>query len=157
MLCDLIFKQMTTYDAFWVCLDIFLFTFLRIIALLVEILLIVVLSQHIVITDCYHVECNFYCSNSNCNSTFIALNLCQKTGSKANHTKTLLNIHRHCRGQHHRERRKRLEIKGGYAFSKRFNFSFDLKEASEFAEWTSSGRSFQIIGVSSAKLSPKCF
>ena len=31
-------------------------------------------------------------SNSNSNSTFIALNLCQKTDSKAHHTKTLFNI-----------------------------------------------------------------
>ena len=30
--------------------------------------------------------------NSNSNSTFIALNLCQKTDSKAHHTKTLFNI-----------------------------------------------------------------
>ena len=29
---------------------------------------------------------------SNSNSTFIALNLCQKTDSKAHHTKTLFNI-----------------------------------------------------------------
>ena len=33
-----------------------------------------------------------YDSNSNSNSTFIALNLCQKTDSKAHHTKTLINI-----------------------------------------------------------------
>ena len=32
-----------------------------------------------------------------------------------------------------------------------------LKEASEFAEWTSSGRSFQIIGASYAKLRPQFF
>ena len=31
-------------------------------------------------------------TNSNSNSTFIALNLCQKTDSKAHHTKTLFNI-----------------------------------------------------------------
>ena len=31
-------------------------------------------------------------SNSNSNNTFIALNLCQKTDSKAHHTKTLFNI-----------------------------------------------------------------
>ena len=31
---------------------------------------------------------------SNFNSTFIALNLCQKTDSKAHHTKTLFNIHK---------------------------------------------------------------
>ena len=42
-------------------------------------------------------------------------------------------------------------------FPKRYDFSFDLKEASEFAEQTSSGMSFQIIGASYAKLSPKCF
>ena len=35
---------------------------------------------------------NFGCSNSNSNSTFIALNLRQKTDSKAHHTKTLFNI-----------------------------------------------------------------
>ena len=33
-------------------------------------------------------------ANSNSNSTFIALNLCQKTDSKAHHTKTLFNIHK---------------------------------------------------------------
>ena len=32
--------------------------------------------------------------NSISNSTFIALNLCQKTDSKAHHTKTLFNIHK---------------------------------------------------------------
>ena len=31
-------------------------------------------------------------TNSISNGTFIALNLCQKTDSKAHHTKTLLNI-----------------------------------------------------------------
>ena len=45
----------------------------------------------------------------------------------------------------------------GYAFPKRYDFNFDLKEASEFAERTSSGRSFQIIAESYGKLSPKCF
>ena len=50
----------------------------------------------------------YFPTNSNSNSTFIALNLCQK----------------------------------------RYDFNFDLKEASEFAEQTSSGRSFQIIGAS---------
>ena len=30
--------------------------------------------------------------NSNSNNTFIELNLCQKTDSKAHHTKTLFNI-----------------------------------------------------------------
>ena len=48
-----------------------------------------------------------------------------------------------------------FNIYGGYAFPKRYDF--DLKEASEFAERTSSGNSFQIIGASYAKLSPKCF
>ena len=38
-----------------------------------------------------YVDC-MYNSNSNSNSTFIALNLCQKTDSKAHHTKTLFNI-----------------------------------------------------------------
>ena len=33
-------------------------------------------------------------SNSDSNSTFMALNLCQKTDSKAHHTKTLFNIHK---------------------------------------------------------------
>ena len=32
--------------------------------------------------------------NSNSNSTFIELNLCQKTNSKVHHTKTLFNIHK---------------------------------------------------------------
>ena len=32
--------------------------------------------------------------SSNSNSTFFALNLCQKTDSKALHTKTLFNIHK---------------------------------------------------------------
>ena len=31
---------------------------------------------------------------SNSNNTFIALNLCKKTDSKAHHTKTLFNIHK---------------------------------------------------------------
>ena len=43
--------------------------------------------SHIILTY------NHY-SNSNSNGTFIALNLCQKTDSKAHHTKTLFNIHK---------------------------------------------------------------
>ena len=39
-----------------------------------------------------HHSCGLTFSNSNSNSTFIALNLCQKTDSKAHHTKTLFNI-----------------------------------------------------------------
>ena len=37
-------------------------------------------------------QCSILHSNSNSNSTFIALNLRQKTDSKAHHTKTLFNI-----------------------------------------------------------------
>ena len=37
------------------------------------------------------------------------------------------------------------------------DFIYDLEEASEFAERTLSLKWFQIIGVSCAKLSPKCF
>ena len=33
-------------------------------------------------------------SNFNFNSTFIALNLCQKADSQVHHTKTLFNIHK---------------------------------------------------------------
>ena len=49
--------------------------------------------------------------NSNSNSTFIVLNLCQKTDSEAHHTKTLFNIQKPeiLQGLHCRESR-RLEI-----------------------------------------------
>ena len=43
------------------------------------------------------------------------------------------------------ENRRRLATYGGCAFRKRYDFNFDLKEASDFTERTSSGRSFQII------------
>ena len=49
---------------------------------------------------------------SSSNSTFTALNLCQKTDSKVHHTKkhcSIFTSHRHCRGQHHGENRRRME------------------------------------------------
>ena len=49
-------------------------------------------------------------SNSNSNSTFIALNLCQKTDSKAHHTKTLFNIQKSETLQGSAPRRKQKEI-----------------------------------------------
>ena len=47
---------------------------------------------------------------SNSNSTFIALNLCQKTDSKAHHTKTLFNIHKPETLQGSAPQRKQEEI-----------------------------------------------
>ena len=55
-------------------------------------------------------------SNSNSNSTFIALNLRQKTDSKA-HCSILKN-QRHCRGQHRGESRKEIGNLGWVCFSK---------------------------------------
>ena len=59
-------------------------------------------------------------SNSNSKSTFIALNLCQKTDSKAYHTKTLFNIHKPETLQGSASRRKQEEIGnlGWVCFSK---------------------------------------
>ena len=59
-------------------------------------------------------------SNSNSNSTFIALNLCQKTDSKAYHTKTLFNIQKPETLQGSAPRRKQKEIRnlGWVCFSK---------------------------------------
>ena len=59
-------------------------------------------------------------SNSNSNSTFIALNLCQKTDSKAHHTKTLFNIQKPetLQGQHRGESRKEIGNLGWVCFSK---------------------------------------
>ena len=48
--------------------------------------------------------------HSNSNSTFIALNLCQKTDSKAHHTKTLFNIQKPETLQGSAPRRKQKEI-----------------------------------------------
>ena len=48
--------------------------------------------------------------NSNSNSTFIALNLCQKTDSKAHHTKTLFNIQKPETLQGSAPRKKQEEI-----------------------------------------------
>ena len=58
--------------------------------------------------------------NSNSNSTFIALNLCQKTDSKAHHTKTLFNIEKPDTLQGSAPRRKQREIGnlGWVCFSK---------------------------------------
>ena len=42
----------------------------------------------------YYLPSSLLNTNSNSNSTFIALNLCQKADSKAHHTKTLFNIHK---------------------------------------------------------------
>ena len=57
---------------------------------------------------------------SNSNSTFIALNLCQKADSKAHHTKTLFNIHKPETLQGSAPRRKQVEIGnlGWICFSK---------------------------------------
>ena len=57
---------------------------------------------------------------SNSNNTFIALNLCKKTDSKAHHTKTLLNIHKPEILQGPAWRRKQEEIGnlGWICFSK---------------------------------------
>ena len=59
--------------------------------------------------------------NSNSNSTFIALNLCQKADSKAHHTKTLFNIHKPETLQGSAPRRKQEEIGnlGWICFSKK--------------------------------------
>ena len=58
--------------------------------------------------------------NSNSNSTFIVLNLCQKTDSKAHHTKTLFNIQKPETLQGSAPRRKQKEIGnlGWVCFSK---------------------------------------
>ena len=59
-------------------------------------------------------------SNSNSNSTFIALNLCQKTDSKAHHTKTLFNIQKQETMQGSAPQRKQEEFGnlGWICFSK---------------------------------------
>ena len=58
--------------------------------------------------------------NSNSNSTFIVLNLCQKTDSKAHHTRTLFNIQKPETLQGSAPRRKQKEIGnlGWVCFSK---------------------------------------
>ena len=67
---------------------------------------------------CFSVAVSY--SNSNSNSTFIALNLCQKTDSKAHHTKTLFNIKKPETLQGSAPRRKQKEIGnlGWVCFSK---------------------------------------
>ena len=49
-------------------------------------------------------------SYSNSNSSFIALNLCEKTDSKGHHTKTLFNTHKSETLQGSAPQRKGLEI-----------------------------------------------
>ena len=57
---------------------------------------------------------------SNSNSTFIALNLCQKTDSKAHHTKTLFNIQKPetLQGSAPRRKQKAIGNLGWVCFSK---------------------------------------
>ena len=91
--------------------------------------------------------------------TFIALNLCTEADSKAQHHRWFQTsfVHGHSKGHCTTETPVSRESYGAKALANGYAFkSFFLKEVTEEAERTSSDGSFQTVGLSKAKLWPKC-